>query len=467
MKFCPKCSLKIKGNLAYCPLCKVELLSCAEDEEITSQVANEKQQDSLAADSDNIISSVDDIKDGGFTNGLRESVQENTTNNFDHPDEDDDPKDRLKKLESNLNSLEKRLNLALSQDDIFKGTVTDMESWIKKLDLSLAEIKKSLGSPPNNTQDIEKERSRLESQIEQFFGDLENVRHNLKDLQDKINKLSEECRITLKISEDNKSKINSLELYSKVPSSSFEEVQSQSSLPFGEIESSQEGIGFPESEGEGLETDFEPSISPLSDEDISQPERVKTSNLPFIIISIIAAIIISLWLGFYMLNSHEQSLHEENISKRSKIVSVPKSVTSVEPPNKTKPPPKTKIEEKDLKKPKKSSIKSSHSKKSASISKAKTKKNPSPPKKSITASAPSKKASGYTISVGSFQDKKRAQDFTKKLLEKGYPVLMFSSKKNNWYRVRIGAFSSFKDASTYAATLHTKENLPTFITKID
>ncbi|MBW1854874.1 MAG: hypothetical protein JRJ00_09390, partial [Deltaproteobacteria bacterium] len=301
MKFCPKCSLKIKGNLIYCPLCKVELLSCADDEdgEATSKVTTEEKQDSPAAELDNIISTADDRKDGHSTNEHRDSLQENTIDNFDRPDEDNDPKGSLKKLESNLNSLEKKLNLSLSQNDIFKGTVVDMQSWLKKLDISLAEIKKSLGSSNNYTQDIEKERSRLEPQIDQCVGDLESVKNNLKDLHDKMNKLSEECRISLKISEDNKSKIRSLELYSKVSSPSFEEVQAQSSLPFGEIESSQEGISFPESEGEGLETDFEPSISPLSDEDISQPERVKKSNLPVIIISIIAATIISLWCGFY------------------------------------------------------------------------------------------------------------------------------------------------------------------------
>jgi cell division septation protein DedD len=128
--------------------------------------------------------------------------------------------------------------------------------------------------------------------------------------------------------------------------------------------------------------------------------------------------------------------------------------------------PKTKKEEKDFKKPKKSTVTSSHSKKSTSVPKAKTKKDSSPPKKSITASAPSKKSSGYTINVGSFQDKKLAQNLTKKLLKKGYPALMFPSKKNKWYRVKVGAFSSLKDAGKYAATLNEKEKLPAFITNI-
>ncbi|MBW2184411.1 MAG: hypothetical protein JRF49_11195, partial [Deltaproteobacteria bacterium] len=135
MKFCPKCSLKIKGNLIYCPLCKVELLSCADDEdgEATSKVTTEEKQDSPAAELDNSISTADDSKDGPSTNEHRDSLQENTIDNFDRPDEDNDPKGSLKKLESNLNSLEKKLNLSLSQNDIFKGTVVDMQSWLKKL----------------------------------------------------------------------------------------------------------------------------------------------------------------------------------------------------------------------------------------------------------------------------------------------------------------------------------------------
>jgi len=434
MKFCPKCSLKIKGDLTYCPLCKVELLSCADDEEITSQVTDEEQPDSLAADLDNTISSIDDLKDGGSTNGLRESVQENTTDNIYHTDEDDDPKVRL-----------------------------------KKLDISLAELKNSLASPPEYSQDIETESSRFELQFDQFVGDLESVKNSLKDLHDKINKLSEECRISMKISEDNKSKITKLALYAKGPISSFEEVQAQSNPLFGEIEVPEEKIKFPESEGEGFETNFEPSLSPLSKEDISQPERVKKSKLPLIIILILAATIISLWCGFYFLNSHEQSIQKENIPKRSDIASVPKSATPVKLFQKriTKPAAKIKIEEKDIKKPEISGGKSSQNKKSASIATVKTKNKPSRPEKSKKVSSPSKKTSGYTINVGSFKDKKRAQNFTKKLLEKGYPAFMFPSNKNKWYRVKIGAFSTFKEASTYAATLNKKENFSIFITKID
>ena len=45
MRFCPKCSLKIKANIEKCPICKVELLSCADDEEHPTQSLEQKQTD--------------------------------------------------------------------------------------------------------------------------------------------------------------------------------------------------------------------------------------------------------------------------------------------------------------------------------------------------------------------------------------------------------------------------------------
>jgi len=56
VKFCPKCSLKIKGNLTQCPICKVELLSCAEDEEVISQGTDEEHQEQTMTEMDSILS---------------------------------------------------------------------------------------------------------------------------------------------------------------------------------------------------------------------------------------------------------------------------------------------------------------------------------------------------------------------------------------------------------------------------
>jgi len=43
MRFCPKCSLKIKANIEQCPICKVELLFCAEDEDVTAHLSEKEE----------------------------------------------------------------------------------------------------------------------------------------------------------------------------------------------------------------------------------------------------------------------------------------------------------------------------------------------------------------------------------------------------------------------------------------
>ena len=78
-----------------------------------------------------------------------------------------------------------------------------------------------------------------------------------------------------------------------------------------------------------------------------------------------------------------------------------------------------------------------------------------------------KKAGGYTVYVGSFKDKNRALALTKKLRGKGYSSIMSTAKDKKMYRVSVGAFSSFKEALSYSATLEKKEKLPTYIAKIN
>ena len=50
MRFCPKCSLKIKANIEQCPICKVELLSCADDEDVTAHLSKKGEHNKKASD---------------------------------------------------------------------------------------------------------------------------------------------------------------------------------------------------------------------------------------------------------------------------------------------------------------------------------------------------------------------------------------------------------------------------------
>ena len=86
-------------------------------------------------------------------------------------------------------------------------------------------------------------------------------------------------------------------------------------------------------------------------------------------------------------------------------------------------------------------------------------------KESKTSQTTLKKASGYTVNVGSFKDKNRALALTKKLRGEGYSAVMSTSKDKKMYRVSVGAFSSYKEALSYSTTLEKKKKLPTFIAK--
>jgi len=100
---------------------------------------------------------------------------------------------------------------------------------------------------------------------------------------------------------------------------------------------------------------------------------------------------------------------------------------------------------------------------------------PPPPDKKKPTTAPKTPAtpksplngSGYTVNVGSFKDKSLALSLTTRLQKKGYSALMSPSKDNQFYRVKVGAFSTQKEARDYALLLEKKEKLPTFVTQIN
>jgi len=465
VKFCPKCSLKIKGNLTQCPICKVELLSCAEDEEVISQGTDEEHQEQTMTEMDSILSTESD----NHTSDLREPVQRKAADNSNHTNDYSDLERRMSKFESGLKHIENKLDIALSQSDIFKAAVVDLESRITKVDQLLGEIKKPLGSSSyENNQNIEEEISRLALYIDQLGKDLESVKNNLKDQQDKIKKLSEAYNISMKSYEETREKIKKLEVSLERPGPSFEERQAKSDLSTERIEISDEGIRFPEKMGEDFRTEFESSISPPRKEDFPKSGRERERKFPIIIITILAAVIISSWFGFHYFKSQKQKAQKEIIAEKIEIppLSEKEDLDTLPRSSKMQPTEKAVTKEKNLK-PKELIQKSSQREKSVSVSSVITEKQSSPSKESITKQATLRKASGYTINVGSFRDKKRAQSLTKKLIDKGYQVVMLPLNKNKWYKVRVGVFPTFKEARSFATILEKNEKLTTFITEIN
>ncbi len=76
---------------------------------------------------------------------------------------------------------------------------------------------------------------------------------------------------------------------------------------------------------------------------------------------------------------------------------------------------------------------------------------------------------GYLLQIGSFQDKNRARDLTRKLAEKDYHA--FFSKADvdgkTFYRVKCGPFNTVAKADELKRVLAAREKIKGFVTRID
>jgi hypothetical protein len=75
----------------------------------------------------------------------------------------------------------------------------------------------------------------------------------------------------------------------------------------------------------------------------------------------------------------------------------------------------------------------------------------------------------YSIQVGSFDDKQRAEDLTRRLLGKGYPAYITSriiAGKGRMYRVRIGHYRTLDEAKREARIIGRRENMDTYIPSV-
>ena len=133
MRFCPKCSLKIKANIEKCPICKVELLSCADDEEHSTRTPEPKQADLTG-------------NTGSGTPPPEKTVPAPEAK----PQEPAPPApapiptqsvsgnkelaQKIEQLATQLASIEKNLALFTSKDTVIKKSVVDLEAKINKLE---------------------------------------------------------------------------------------------------------------------------------------------------------------------------------------------------------------------------------------------------------------------------------------------------------------------------------------------
>lgn len=76
----------------------------------------------------------------------------------------------------------------------------------------------------------------------------------------------------------------------------------------------------------------------------------------------------------------------------------------------------------------------------------------------------------YSLQVGSFQDRREATVMVRKLERAGHEAFLVSvnmpERGGRWYRVRVGPFSSKREAWDYKKVFEERERLPAFVVKV-
>jgi len=414
MRFCPKCSLKIKANIEQCPICKVELLFCAEDEDVTAHLSQKGDPQQKVTE-----------KSPAPPSHTAPPAQEPTTPAPVKPDTMQSsalpPTEdlavltrKLKSLEDHLVHIEKTIEINSTKDDIIRSSIVDLESKITKLDKALADLE---SFPHDRLEKIEAEIAHLSSNSTSVNQDLGN----------------KETTST------------PLESPPEIPAPSDERI------PFSDFSS--RDTSFPEGEisfAGDTQDDFERTFVASIEDQPSVRERKR--KLP-IVLPLIALLLIAVWLVFYYSKPREEDMQETVVSENIILPTPPKTTEG-------QPAKNSSVISAD-------SGKIAEEKGAALTTLPPDKKASKTAQKTPSAAQPSLNGSGYTVNVGSFKDKTLALTLTTRLQEKGYSALISPSKDKQFYRVKVGAFSTQKEARAYASVLEKKEKLPTLVTQIN
>lgn len=421
MRFCPKCSLKIKANIEQCPICKVELLSCADDEEQALHVPQGEQSSQVVSNQESMVLPETNVPlmGGESKSDLIHSIDippSHVANDYDGLFQ------KVTELESHLKTIKSTLTLSISKNDVIKKSIVDLESKLSKVEKTIV-------------------------QLETFpFDRLETIEKEIAHLQPHTNAPSS-------------SEMQSPELrpsprgYSQTRMAFTGRMSSQD---FSSEDStlSEEEVNFTKDDSDDFSPAFHPSDSPLDDDMPHQVQKTHKKKIP-LFIPVLALLLIAAWLGFYYAKPRQQQIQTQKA-----IVAEPST-----------PPPPLQNTESFLKETLQPSVKNKAE--TTGINKA-PQPSPETTEKRSTLSQdalpalkdPSDKSTAYTVNVGSFKDKNLALALTSQLNEKGYPAGMSLSKHNNFYRVKVGSFSTVEEARAYAADVEQKEKLPTFVTSL-
>jgi cell division septation protein DedD len=410
MRFCPKCSLRIKANIEQCPICKVELLSCAEDEVAASESMQDKHPvntESSAGVCETANPTIEELSPTVEPAGPPSPPPQPAVGNADLAQ-------AVEQLSSKLESIEQNLGLITGKDEVIKKSIVDIESKLNKLEKQIIQLQ---AVPLDRFEALEKEvAQKIIPTTSASIGDLEApeippvTRGNIETLKS---------------------------LSDTIPPHPF----SADEQSFSDEEAS-----FPRDDTDSFSSSFQGSDATFDKNAVLRPQREPKKGIP-LLIPLLALAMIVVWLLFYY-SRPKQPVQTEIVTEQITPQAAPVQTRTPVTEQKTSTPEVTK------------EISGETRKKSENPLEA-TEKSPS------AAKEPPAKKSLFTVNVGSFKDKNLATALTTRLRDNGYTALMSQSEQNNFYRVRVGAFSTIEEARTFAFSLQKKEKLPTFVTRLE
>lgn len=416
MRFCPKCSLRIKANIAQCPICKVELLSCAEDEVTANESTRDEQTVNTELGTEGSETAEPPVEElttlaapASFLSPPPQAAEAKT-----------DLTQTVERLGSKLESIEKNLGLVTGKDDVIKKSIVDLESKLNKLEKQIIQLQ---AVPLDRFEALEKEVAQsILLATSASAGDTQApettppTRGNIETLKSLSGTMSPHSFTT-----------------------------DEQSFP-------DEEASFAGDDREDFSSGFQASESTFDKNAVMRPQRPQKKKVP-IVIPLLALAMIVVWLLFYY-SRPKEPLPTEIVTEQ----------VSPQPPVQTSTPAdeQTGITP-DVTKEIPGEIRELPENPPEAVEKSPPVPQTPPPS---AKDAPEKKPL-FTVNVGSFKDKNLATALTARLKDSGYTALMSQSEQNNFFRVRVGTFATIEEARTFAKNFQKKEKLPTFVTRLE
>ena len=415
MRFCPKCSLRIKANIAQCPICKVELLSCADDEVTATESVQDKQPvntESRPEEFETADSSTEELYPTVKPAGSPSQTAVGNT----------DLTQAVEQLGSTLESIQQNLDLITGRDEVIKKSIVDLESKLNKLEKQIVQLQ---AVPLDRFEALEKEMAqRIIPTASASTGNLGAPETQLPT----------------------RGNIETLKSLSGTISTHSFSADEQS---FSDEEGS-----FPGDDSDSFSSGFQASDSTFDKNAILHPERAPKKRIP-LLIPLLALAMIVVWLLFYYSRPKQQPIQTEIVTEQITPQAVPVQSSVPAPEQKA-------ITSKGTK-----GLPGETRASSENTLEAAEQSSPAPKTPPPAVKEPPEKKPLFTVNVGSFKDKNLATALTTRLRDSGYTALISQSEQNNFYRVRVGEFFTIEAARSFASSLQKKEKLPTFVTRLE